>query len=97
MPSVLVLGGFFCSGRVNAFPLFGSATPPSLASGGRVAALTAWNSYCGCDVLPCTFAGLAGCGFLLGCVLLVLQYLVAALHEQCRDSCLLAAGSAVCG
>ena len=32
MPSVVVLGIFPCSGRVNAFPLLGSAMPPSLAS-----------------------------------------------------------------
>ena len=37
---VLVLEGFCCGGRVNAFPPSGSATLPSFASGGLLAALT---------------------------------------------------------
>ena len=56
--------------------------------------LDSWDTYHGCcGAGASAFAGLAGRVLLLACVLLVLQYLVGAvLHEQCRDSCLLAAG-----
>ena len=54
-------------------------------------------AYAAC--LLCALAGLAGRVLRLACALLVRSLcccasFVAALHEQCRDSCLLAAGPA---